>query len=144
MPMPNELPFGNQSTLEPTMIQHMTRDWLGMVVETKWPRLVQRNLKSILTKSFSNMCSRFLNKQTGCLLENEKNPTYSHLFGTKQLLIFSKTSHLYVFIPTYIFLLTKEIFKTFCQIKLMLAIFSMNFTRIFYQNSKLMVPHGSH
>ena len=44
------------------------------------------------------MCSRFLNKQTACLLENEKNPTYSHLFGTKQLLIFSKTSHLYFFV----------------------------------------------
>ena len=47
-----------------------------------------------LTKiSYSNVP----NKQTGRLLENEKNPTYTHLFRTIRLLIFSKKSHLYVY-----------------------------------------------
>ena len=44
--------------------------------------------------------SRVPNKRTGRLLENEKmrkNPTYTHLFGTIRLLIFSKKSHLYVY-----------------------------------------------
>ena len=42
------------------------------------------------------MYSRVPRKRTGRLLENEKkNPTYTHLFGTIRLLIFSKKSHLY-------------------------------------------------
>ena len=41
--------------------------------------------------------SRVLNKRTGRLLENEKNPTYTHLFRPIHLLIFSKKSHLYVY-----------------------------------------------
>ena len=58
------------------------------------------------------------------LIENEKkNPTYTHLFGTIRLLIFSKKSHLYVYsvlyfyyffkkIPTYTFIQTRRLFGT--------------------------------
>ena len=38
----------------------------------------------------------------------------------------------------------KRNLQTFCQIKPSLAIFFMNFTRILYQNSKQMVPHGNY
>ena len=38
-----------------------------------------------------NAYSRVPNKRTGRWLETEKNPTYTHLFGTIRLLIFSKT-----------------------------------------------------
>merc|ERR1712051_403756 len=52
-----------------------------------------------------------------------KNPTYTHLFGTIRLLIFSKKSHLYVYshlhfyyflrnFPTYILIQTRRLFGT--------------------------------
>ena len=67
--------------------------------------------------------SRVPNKRTCRLLENQKKIppicTYSELY----YYWFSAKSPTYTFVPTYIF-------KTFCQIEPMLAIFYMNFSRI--------------
>ena len=68
----------------------------------------------------------------------KKNPPYTHLFGTIRLSIFSKISHLYVYLHLYFysFLLAKEISKNFCYIKPFLKpYFCMKFNRILNQNS---------
>ena len=59
----------------------------------------KKNLKrvSLLLKlvNVNAYYSRVPNKRTGRLLENERDPTYTHFFRPIHLLIFSKKSHLY-------------------------------------------------
>ena len=55
-------------------------------------------------------------------------------------------SHLYVYFHLYFysFFVDKINFQDFLFIKPLLAIFCLNFNKILNQNSKQMVPHGSH
>ena len=65
------------------------------IVHFDYIQNVQALSKKSADKKVSTLESQ-INEQV-VYWEIEKNPTYTHLFGTMRLLIFSKKSHLYVY-----------------------------------------------
>ena len=79
-----------------------------------------------------------------------KNSTYTHLFGTIRLLIFSKKSHLYVYsvlyfyyflrnFPTYIFIQTRRLFGTLEYVASMLSWTRLELAHKLYQSITLLL-----
>ena len=80
----------------------------GFLLEASTPFVSLRKILAILGKPHTNILfiiaiptleSR-INEQV-VYWKMEKNPTYTHLFGTIHLLFFSKKSHLYVYSVLY-------------------------------------------